>query len=188
VFQDFPDLISISGGRIIHKKFVADSALFPGPIVSPHHSVQTGRTTLGQDKQGLTQQLSQQHCYSVSFCSRSLHQLTGINTNLVIENARQPSNRSSLLRKVSLPKGLPACVFKLSRPISNPTRPPPNSFRHWLAEIIPYRRGKSSQNPTLSPQSRGAPLHYSGRIFDFPSAIIPAIIPAKTLWILCSTS
>ena len=46
------------------------------------------------------------------------------------ERTRRPSTFSSLLRKLSVPSGLPVCVLSLSRPSSDSSIPAFSSFRH----------------------------------------------------------
>ena len=55
---------------------------------------------------------------------------------------RRPSTLSSLLKKASLPKGLPVYVFERSRLTSVSDRSTESSRRHCAADILSYHSGR----------------------------------------------
>jgi len=74
---------------------------------------------------------------------------------------RLPSSLSSLLRKLSLPNGLPVCVLERRRPSSRSGTPPASRCRHRAADIISCQRERFNTSDRASASTCAAALDHS---------------------------
>ena len=73
---------------------------------------------------------------------------------------RRPSSFSSLLMKLSFPKGLPVCVLKRILLICLSSIPPASSFRHCFADIISFQIERFSSSIAFSSSTCAAALDH----------------------------
>jgi len=76
---------------------------------------------------------------------------------------RRPISFSHLLRKLSLPSGLPVCVFSRNRATCCSSIPSASSSRHWLADIMLYQQDSFSSSDSACLSMCGAALDHSYR-------------------------